>query len=103
MNPSTYKDKATDTKPKTRAGVPLSQKVPMTIGFSEKMEFTGRSVDPERRPAARADFHGIVTAQMEDAMLHCTEKMIAFTDREVPLTQLGKMTKAIQRTRRRAG
>ena len=64
----------------------------MTIGFSENMEFTGRSVDPEGRPAARADFHGIVTAQMEDALLHCTEKMIAFTDREVPLAQLGKMT-----------
>ena len=64
----------------------------MTIGFSENMEFTGRSVDPEGRPAAMADFHGIVTAQMEDALLHCTEKMIAFTDREVPLTQLGKMT-----------
>ncbi len=56
----------------------------MTIGFSENMQFTGRSVDPEGRPAARADFHGIVTAQMEDALLHCTEKMIAFTDREVP-------------------
>jgi hypothetical protein len=84
------KDKETDTKPKTRAGLPLSQKVPMTIGFSEKMEFAGRSVDPEQRPAARADFHGIVTAEMEDAKLHATEKMIAFTDREVPLTQVSK-------------
>ena len=83
-------EKPDDTKPKTRAGVPLAEKVPMTIGFSEDMQFTGRSVDPEGRPAARADFHGIVTAQMEDAKLHCTEKMIAFTDREVPLTQLGK-------------
>ena len=88
--PINLKDKETDTKPKTRAGLPLSQKVPMTIGFSEKMEFTGRSVDPEQRPAARADFHGIVTAEMEDAKLHCTEKMIAFTDREVPLTQANK-------------
>jgi hypothetical protein len=87
---TTSKEKADDTKPKTRAGVPLSEKVPMTIGFSEDMQFTGRSVDPEGRPAGRADFHGIVTAQMEDALLHCTEKMIAFTDREVPLTQVGK-------------
>ncbi len=85
-------DNAVDAKPKTRAGVPLSKKVPMTIAFSEKMEFTGRSVDPEGRPAARADFHGIVLAEMEDAMLYCTEKMITFTDREVPLTQLGKMS-----------
>jgi hypothetical protein len=88
--PIKEKAKEKDTKPKTRAGLPLSQKVPMTIGFSEKMEFAGRSVDPEQRPAARADFHGIVTAEMEDAMLHATEKMIAFTDREVPLTQVSK-------------
>ena len=64
----------------------------MTIGFSENMEFTGRSVDPEGRPAAQAEFYGIVTAQMEDALLHCTKKMIAYTDREVPLAQLGKMS-----------
>jgi hypothetical protein len=89
---TTSKDTAADAKPKTRAGVLMSEKVPMTIGFSESMEFTGRSVDPEQRPAARADFHGIVTAQMEDALLHCTKKMIAFTDREVPLTKLGTMT-----------
>ena len=87
---TTSTEKPTDTRPKTRAGVPLSKKVPMTIGFSEDMQFTGRSVDPEGRTAARADFHGIVTAEMEDALLHCTEKMIAFTDREVPLTQVGK-------------
>ena len=92
--PITSKDARADAKPKTRAGVTMSEKAPMTIGFSENMEFTGRSVDPEGRPAARADFHGIVTArQMEDALLHCTEKMIAFTDREVPLTELGTMTK----------
>jgi hypothetical protein len=90
--PTNSRDKAVDAKPKTRAGVLTSEKVPMTIGFSENMEFTGRSVDPEGRPAARADFHGIVTAEMEDAKLHCTEKMIAFTDREVPLTKLGAMT-----------
>jgi hypothetical protein len=29
---------------------------------------------------------------MEDALLHCTRKMITYTDREVPLTQLGKMS-----------
>ncbi len=91
MNPSSPTDKqSAESKPKTRAGCPLSEKVPMTIGFSEKMEFTGRTVDPEGRPAARADFYGIVTAQMEDALLHCTEKMIAFTDQEVPLAQLGQ-------------
>ena len=91
---STSKDDAADAKPKTRAGVVMSEKAPMTIGFSENMEFTGRSIDPEGNPAAQAVFHGIVTAQMEDALLHCTEKMIAYTDREVPLTQLGKMSQA---------
>ena len=64
----------------------------MTIGFSENMEFAGRSIDPEGRPAAQAEFYGIVTAEMEDAMLHCTRKMITYTDREVPLAQLGKMS-----------
>jgi len=87
-------DQGAVTKPTTRAGRPKSEKVPMTIGFSEDMEFTGRSVDPEGRPAARADFHGIVTAQMEDGLLHCTEKMIAFTDQEVPLAQLGAISRA---------
>jgi hypothetical protein len=93
-DPSAPKDTAVASKPTTRAGRPLGERVPMTIGFSENMEFTGRSVDPEGRPAARADFHGIVTAQMEDALLHCKEKMIAFTDQEVPLAQLGKMSQA---------
>ena len=81
-----------EPKPKTRAGLPTTEKVPMTIGFSENMEFTGRSVDPEGRPAAQAEFYGMVTAQTEDALLHCTKKMIAYTDREVPLAQLGKMS-----------
>ena len=87
-------EKPAATKPKTRAGKPLNNKVPMTISFSERMNFAGRSVDPEGRPAARIDFYGIVTAEMEDALLHAEEKMIAFTDREVPLAQLGEMSKA---------
>ena len=53
------------------------------------MEFNGRTTDPSRRPAGRADFYGVVNARMTDAMLHCEKKMIAFTDREVPLKQLG--------------
>ncbi len=92
-------DKTADSKPSTRAGRPTTEKVPMAIGFSERMDFSGRSIDPEGKPAGRANFYGIVTAQMEDALLHCTEKMIAFTDREIPLTQLGKMTKGQSQTR----
>ena len=89
---SAHDKKSAESKPTTRAGLPTTEKVPMTIAFSENMEFTGRTVDPEGRPAAQADFYGIVTAQMEDALLHCTKKMIAYTDREVPLAQLGKMS-----------
>ena len=74
----------------------------MTINFSERMHFAGRSVDPEGRPAARIDFYGIVTAEMEDAKLHAKKQMIAFTDREVPLAQLGEMSKA-KRKRGAAG
>jgi hypothetical protein len=56
------------------------------------MEFNGRTVDPEGKPAGRADFFGIVTAELEDALLHCEERMIAFTDKVVPLAQLGAMS-----------
>jgi hypothetical protein len=63
------------------------------------MEFTGRSVDPEGRPAALAEFYGVVTARMEDALLHCTKKMITYTDRQVPLAQLGKMSQGQSRSK----
>ena len=71
----------------------------MTINFSERMHFAGRSIDPEGRPAARIDFYGIVTAEMEDAKLHAKKQMIAFTDREVPLAQLGEMSKVKKKRR----
>ena len=80
-------------KPKKRAGIPVSEKTPMTITFSERMDFNGRSTDADGHPAARADFYGIVKANMEDSLLYCEEQMITFTDREVPLAQLGAMSK----------
>ncbi len=80
-------------KPKTRAGIPVSEKAPMTITFSERMEFNGRTTDADGHPSARADFYGIVTANMEDSLLYCEEQMITFTDKEVPLAQLGSMSK----------
>ena len=85
-------DRTPDSKPTTRAGRPLSEIVPSTIRFSEGMEFNGRTVDPEGKPAGRADFFGIVTAQLEDALLHCEERMITFTDQVVPLAQLGALS-----------
>jgi hypothetical protein len=81
-------------KSKTRAGRPVDRSKPTTIAFSERMKFIGRTTDPEGNPAARADFFGVVTAQMEDALLHAEEKIIAFTDRVVPLAQLGAMSRS---------
>ena len=83
-----------ESKPTTRAGRPLSEKVASTICFSEGMEFNGRSVDPAGHPAGRTDFLGIVTAQLEDSLLYCEERMIAYTDRIVPLAKLGALSKS---------
>ena len=65
----------------------------MTITFTERMEFNGRTTDPDGHPSARADFFGIITAKMEDSKLYCEEQMITFTDKEVPLAQLGTTSK----------
>ena len=89
---ATSESKSIGTKPKTRAGLSLGPKVPMTIGFSENMEFIGRSTDPEGHSAAQANFFGVVIAEMEDAMLYCADKMITFTDREIPLARRAKTT-----------
>ncbi len=90
--PAEAVERAPDGTPKTRAGRPLTEKVPLTISFTERMRFFGRTKDPEGNPSARADFYGIVNARMEDALLHCEEQMHAFTDKEVPLAELGKMS-----------
>ncbi len=95
--------RASGSKPKTRAGRPLSKVVTTTIQFSDGMEFTGRTTDPKGNPAACADFHGVVTALMEDALLHCEERMITYTDQVVPLAQLGAMSKAQSKPKSRAG
>ena len=81
------------TQAQENAGIEVSEKAPMTITFSERLDFNGRSTDPEGQPAARADFYGIVKANMEDSLLYCEQQMITFTDREVPLAQLGSMSK----------
>ncbi len=87
-------DQAPEVKPTTRAGRLLSEEVVSTISFTEAMEFNGKSVDPAGRPAGRTDFFGIVTAQLEDSLLHCEERMIAYTDRPVPLAKLGTLANA---------
>ena len=91
--PATPQDKTPASKPKTRAGRPVNEQMPTTIAFSEEMFFNGQTTDPEGAPAARIDFFGIVNAKMEDASLHAEKKMIAYTDRVVPLAQLGAMSK----------
>ena len=75
----------------------MGQTVPSTIRFSEGMEFNGRTVDPDGNPAGRADFFGIVTAQLQDALLHCEERMIAYTDQVVPLAQLGTLSEPLSK------
>ena len=92
-NETVSADQKPDSKPKTRAGRPLGEKIQSTIQFSEGMEFNGRTVDPEGHATGRADFYGTVTAQLEDALLHCEERMIAYTDKVVPLAQIGAMSK----------
>ena len=85
-------------KPKTRAGRPVGDKDLLTITWTKRMEFTGRTKDPTGRPAGRADFYGIVNAKMTDAQLHCEQKMIVFTDREVPLARSAPRRRPVART-----
>ena len=80
---------ATAPKPRTRAGRPIGDKDLLTITWTRSMQFDGRTVDTLKRPAGRADFFGTVRAEMTDSVLQCEQKMIVFTDREVPLADLG--------------
>jgi len=81
-------------KPKTRAGKVQSERVPLEITWAEKMLFYGKSLDPENRPAAKAVFYKNVRSEMEDGLLYCTKIMTTYTDKPVPLADLGKMSKA---------
>jgi hypothetical protein len=84
------KPTAPETPPtRFRAGRPIGDKDLLFITWTKAMEFNGRTKDPAGRPAGRADFYGAGNAKMTDALLHWEQKMIAFTDREVPLKQLG--------------
>src|SRR5262249_6306334 len=83
---------AQSAKPKTRGGVPLSDKVPLTITWTKRMEFMGRATDLEGRPAAKAIFYGQVAAVMEDARLQCEDHMITYADRVIPLTKFGSLS-----------
>ncbi len=96
-------DQAIDSKPKTRAGRPMSEKVLSTIYFTEGMEFNGKSVNPEGSPAGRADFFGVATALLEDALLRGEEGIIAYTDRPVPFAQLGALSQPKRKDAEQAG
>jgi len=82
----------TTTKPKNRGGRPVAEKVPLTITWTKKMEFMGRSTDLEGRPAAKAIFYGTVLAEMDDGLLKCEDHMITYADKVVPLKQLGSLS-----------
>src|SRR5262249_3157895 len=79
------------TKPKTRGGRPMTAKVPLTITWTKRMEFMGRSADLEGRPAAKAIFYGTVVADIEDGRIRCEDHMITYADKEVPLKQISSM------------
>ncbi|HMF35935.1 MAG TPA: hypothetical protein VKF17_04820, partial [Isosphaeraceae bacterium] len=81
-------------KPRTRAGKVQTEKVPLVITWGEKMLFYGKSLDPENRPAAKAEFYKNVRAEMEDGLLLCTKIMTTYTDQPIPLAELGKMSQA---------
>jgi hypothetical protein len=89
------KDKVTrPAKPRMRAGKLLTEKVPLTITWGEKMTFNGITTDPENRPAAKAVFYKNVRAEMEDSLLYCTETMTTYTDQPIPLAEVGKMSQS---------
>jgi hypothetical protein len=79
---------------RTRAGKVLSDKVPLVITWGEKMIFSGRSVDPQNHPAAKAEFYQNVRAEMQDALLYAKDTMTSYTNKPIPLADLGKMKKA---------
>jgi lipopolysaccharide export system protein LptA len=86
--------KALKPRPRTRAGKVLAERVPLVITWQEKMLFHGRSLDPENRPAAKAEFYKKVRAEMEDGLLYCDKVMTTYTDQPIPLADLGKMSQA---------
>jgi hypothetical protein len=83
---------AAKPKPATRAGRQLPEKVPLVITWAQKMLFHGRSVDTQGRPAAKAEFFKNARAEMEDGLLYCEDVMTTYTDRPVPLAELGKLS-----------
>jgi hypothetical protein len=80
------------SKPKSRGGHPLTENVPLTITWTKKMEFMGRSTDLEGQPAAKAIFYGTVLAEIEDGLLKCEDHMVTYADKVVPLKQLGGLS-----------
>ena len=78
-------------KPITRAGKVQPDRVPLVITWQEKMRFHGRSLDPENHPSAKAEFFKEVWAFMEDGKLYSRDIMTTYTDKPIPLADLGKM------------
>jgi hypothetical protein len=89
------KDAQTITpKPRSRAGKVQTERTPLVITWREKMLFHGRSLDPENRPTAKAEFFKKVRAEMEDGLLYCDDVMTTYTDQPVPLADLGKLSQS---------
>jgi RNA polymerase sigma factor (sigma-70 family) len=60
----------------------------LKISWTENMQLIGRTTDAQGRAAGRAEFKGKVTAQVDDASIHCEQRMIVHTTGPVPLERI---------------
>ncbi|WP_165071180.1 hypothetical protein [Paludisphaera rhizosphaerae] len=79
-------------KARKRGGKAQNDKVTLTVKWQRMMTFEGISQDPQKRPAAKIKFYDGVLAQMEDGLLHGEKSMTIYTDKPIPLAEVGKLT-----------
>ena len=65
-----------------------SDPVLLKITWTVKMKLVGRTKDDAGRPSCRIEFQGQPNAVMNDALVHCNERMIIHTTQPVPLAQV---------------
>jgi hypothetical protein len=71
-----------------RTNGPRSEPVLLKVSWTGKMHLVGAATDSKRRPSARAEFQGQVTAQLADASIGCEERLIIQTTSPVPLDRV---------------
>jgi RNA polymerase sigma factor (sigma-70 family) len=60
----------------------------LKISWTEHMQLIGRTTDAQGQASGRAEFQGKVTAQVDDASIHCEQRMIVSTTGPVPLERI---------------